>query len=305
MSEASSRPRVSGVSGSSETRMSVRASNASSPSPPWKLARSGIDFGERLQPATSKPIACSLRAASRPSSPRPSNADAHLARGRLRLVLRPDPFALLAVVEPELAKVQQDLQHDPLAHARRQVGIDDAHDRRFGQARVDQHVVDAGAEREDRLAGSAGARRRRGDGASSGRSARGRDPRAFPASRSRGPAAARRRRAQPGRRVPAGDRDAAGSRPRSGDRARRPRALRPGGASRCGRPPAAARSRPRPAPRRGRGRARSARRRETSAPRPASPLRPTAGSIASLARRRPPPSSTTARPTSRASISAT
>ena len=38
----------------------------------------------------------------------------------------------------------------------REVGIDDAHDRRVGQGRIGEEMIDAGAEREDRLEGSAG-----------------------------------------------------------------------------------------------------------------------------------------------------
>ncbi len=78
-------------------------------------------------------------------------ADAHLARRRLRLVLLPDPVALLAVVAAELAMMQQNLQRHPFAHPLRQIGIDDAHDGRVGQASVGEHVIDPGAEREDRL----------------------------------------------------------------------------------------------------------------------------------------------------------
>ena len=81
----------------------------------------------------------------------PEQADADVARRRLVLVLGPDLLLLLTIVAPELPMVQQDLQDHPFAHPRGEVGIDHAHDGRIGQARVLQHVIDAGAEREDRL----------------------------------------------------------------------------------------------------------------------------------------------------------
>ncbi len=69
------------------------------------------------------------------------------------------PLALLALVAAELAQMQQRVQHDPFAHARGEVGVDDAHDRNLRQARVLEQMIDAGAEREDRLEiGQAGER---------------------------------------------------------------------------------------------------------------------------------------------------
>ena len=52
----------------------------------------------------------------------PHDPDAHLARRGLIVVLVPDALALLALVAAQLAQVQQRVQHDPFAHARREIG---------------------------------------------------------------------------------------------------------------------------------------------------------------------------------------
>ncbi len=70
-SDALRMPRVSGVSGSRHTRISLAARNAGSCSAPWKLSTFGSDLGERLQPRTLKPNSTSFAAAAVPSSPRP------------------------------------------------------------------------------------------------------------------------------------------------------------------------------------------------------------------------------------------
>ena len=169
----SSIPRVSGVSGSSADedvgprQQRVEAVGAMKA----REIRASV-FRRRLQPATLKPSACSLRAASSPSSPSPRTPTRTSRARRLALVLGPDLFLLLAVVAPELAVMQQDLQHHPFAHARGEVGIDDAHDRRVGQARIDEQMIDAGAEREDRFEVGQAGECAAADGASSARSAR-------------------------------------------------------------------------------------------------------------------------------------
>ena len=102
----------------------------------------------------------SLRAASCPSTPSPMMPTRTSCAAGLE-----------AVVEPELLRAAarrrrrcwrrciEAMQHDVLAHAVRQVGVDDAHDRHVGQLRVADEMVDAGAEREQHLRGSASAAR--------------------------------------------------------------------------------------------------------------------------------------------------
>jgi hypothetical protein len=47
--------------------------------------------------------------------------------------------------------LHQHVQHHVLRHAHGEIGIDDAHDRHVGQIRIRDDVIDAGAERKDRL----------------------------------------------------------------------------------------------------------------------------------------------------------
>src|SRR5262245_47422465 len=64
-------------------------------------------------------------------------------------MLAPNALALLRVVEPLAAVMQQHMQGDVLAHADGEVGIDDAHDRHIEQSGIRQNVIDAGAKRKD------------------------------------------------------------------------------------------------------------------------------------------------------------
>ncbi len=66
-------------------------------------------------------------------------------------MLAPHPLALLRVVEALAAMMHQHVQHDVLGHAHGEIGIDDAHDRHVGQIRIREDMVDAGAQRKDRL----------------------------------------------------------------------------------------------------------------------------------------------------------
>ena len=93
--------------------------------------------------------ATSTSAASRPRTPSPMIADAHVRRRRLAELV-PAPLRLEAVVDPLPAMMHEDLQRDPLGHALRQVGADHAHDRDVRQVVLEDEMVDPGAERKDR-----------------------------------------------------------------------------------------------------------------------------------------------------------
>ncbi len=54
------------------------------------------------------------------------------------------------VVEPLLAMMQEHMQHHPFGHPLGEVGVDDARHRDRRQVRIDEDMIDAGAEREDR-----------------------------------------------------------------------------------------------------------------------------------------------------------
>ena len=144
-------PRVSCVSGNRQTRMSVRARKRSSPSAPEKVAIPSTDRGERLQPATSKPITCELPGGVLPKHAEPHDADPDVVRAGLEAVVEPQLLPLLRVIGALAAQMHQAVQHDVLAHAVRQVVIDDAHHRHGRQLRVAHEMVDPGAEREQHL----------------------------------------------------------------------------------------------------------------------------------------------------------
>ena len=117
---------------------------------PKSRSRPGRDFGLALQPATLKPSAFSLAAASLPMTPRPSTPIwTSLALGCCVVVL-PDPLALLAFVAAQLAQMDERMHDDPFAHAVGEIGIDDAHDRLIGKSGIGEEVIDARAERENR-----------------------------------------------------------------------------------------------------------------------------------------------------------
>ena len=79
------------------------------------------------------------------------HADLDLGRLRLIVVVRPQAFALLALVAAQLAQVRERVHDHPLAHPRGEIGIDHPHDRPVGQSGIGEQMIDAGAEREDRL----------------------------------------------------------------------------------------------------------------------------------------------------------
>ena len=98
-------PRVSGVSGSRLTRISVRARNASSPSGPWKSRRpNGL---RRAAPARDTEADARQHlgglGADRPD---PHDADRHLVGAGL-IVRLPDALALLRIVDLLLAMAHQ------------------------------------------------------------------------------------------------------------------------------------------------------------------------------------------------------
>lgn len=77
------------------------------------------------------------------------NANADLAR-RWLLVVAPVPFALLGVIKPLPAVVEENVQRDILRHAHGEVGIDNAHDRNIRQQGIGQKVIDPGPQGKDR-----------------------------------------------------------------------------------------------------------------------------------------------------------
>ena len=142
-------PRVASVSGSSTTSMSVCVSKSLSPSAPEKQATSGRDFGLTLQPATLKPSAFSLVAASLPMTPNPSTPIwTSLALGCWSSSSQ-TPLALLAFVAAQLAQVDERMHDNPLAHAVGEIGIDHAHDRLIWKSGIGEEMIDAGPEREN------------------------------------------------------------------------------------------------------------------------------------------------------------
>ena len=119
-----------------------------------------FDAGKRLRRAAKAGDAEAeprqRRGGGRAEHAEPHHADRDRARHRLR-VLVPDALALLDVVKPLAAVMQQHVQHHVLGHANGEIGFDVAHDRHVGQIRIGENMLDAGAEREDRLqAGQAG-----------------------------------------------------------------------------------------------------------------------------------------------------
>src|SRR6185312_15832315 len=116
-------PRVAGVSGRSDTNISVAPRKASSPSAPWNVVTPSIERGDRVQPFTLKPSARSAVAAAR--------------------LLRTVGHALPVMVE-----------HAPdhiFGHVLRQIVGNDTHDRNVGKVGIGEDVVDARADREDDL----------------------------------------------------------------------------------------------------------------------------------------------------------
>ena len=141
--------RVSGVSGSRQTRISVCRRNASS----CAFAVEAIDAARSASGSGSSPkresrAACSTSAALAAKRAEPHDADRDRARRPLRF-RRP---ALLALAFPQielLPVVHQHVQHDIFRHALGEVGDRDAHQRHVGQRAVRHQRIDAGAEIED------------------------------------------------------------------------------------------------------------------------------------------------------------
>ncbi len=146
-------PRVASVSGSSTTSMSVCASRRFRP----VRARKAGDAGQRLR---ARAPAGDLEA-QRPELGRgvlaqhaqAEHADLDVGGLRLLVVVRPDALALLALVAAQLAQVNERVHDHPLAHPVGEIGIDHPHDRLVGQSGIGEEMIDAGAEREDRLEG--------------------------------------------------------------------------------------------------------------------------------------------------------
>ena len=69
----------------------------------------------------------------------------------LEAVVEPQLLPLLRVIGALAAQMHQAVQHHVLAHAVRQVVVDDAHHRHGRQLRVAHEMVDPGAEREQHL----------------------------------------------------------------------------------------------------------------------------------------------------------
>ncbi len=66
-------------------------------------------------------------------------------------MLMPDFFALLRPVEPQAAMMQEHVQDHVLAHPRREIPVHHADERHRRQQRIADEVIDAGAQRENRL----------------------------------------------------------------------------------------------------------------------------------------------------------
>ena len=130
------------------------------PARPHSPSTPGSVFGVRLQPATWKPSRTSSSAAAAPRTPRPitptrtSDAAGWRSSRQRRSRLEPEVAELLAVME-------QHLEHHPFGHPPGQVVADDAGDRHVRQAVDEDDMLDAGAEREDRLEVGQGPQRRR------------------------------------------------------------------------------------------------------------------------------------------------
>ena len=156
-------PRVCGVSGSRHTTTSLRSSTSSSS---VKQVTPASFFGRRLQPTTLKPSAPSLRAASLPSSPRPSRP---MVRSEARYCLRrcQRRAALLAAVVIVMAVPVEHVREHRLGHRRHHAGVDQARERHaFRERGVGEQPLDAHPQRLHQLQALErleGARRRRRD----------------------------------------------------------------------------------------------------------------------------------------------
>ena len=146
------RPRVAPVSGRSTTSMSVIASSASRPSAPWKQTTPGCDFSACAPAGDVEAERFELERRVEAEHAEAEHADLDVAPPRLIVVVRPDALALLALVAAELAQMRERVHDDPFAHPRRS-----DRDRRrarsgaSGRAGSAKQMIDAGAEREDRL----------------------------------------------------------------------------------------------------------------------------------------------------------
>ena len=151
--------------------MSVFASRRFKPSAPEKHSTPGSDFALMLQPATLKPSAPQLRCGVR-CPIRQGQARRHGPRRPSAGRRRPSQTRsrALAFVAAQLAQMDERMHDHPFAHPVGEIGIDHAHDRLVGQGRIGKQMIDAGAEREDRLKVGKVWRARPADGASSARS---------------------------------------------------------------------------------------------------------------------------------------
>ena len=281
--------------------MSVLARRRSRPLASAKASMPSTRFSVALQPPTWKPSVFSFIAASRPRTPRPSTP----TKGRppsaaSRRPPRPVP---VAGARSGATGAGGEARAGPPIRSSGREGQNRPHGRSASRAgRIGEQVIDARPEREDRLqvrqlsqrAGRVAPRQRVADALPIERLAERRDgtvgqrfARARPAT-ARRPSSARRTVLSSHRQNALDDRiGRAGA--RVAETVGRAQAFAP----------------PRPNRRRGRARARAAvRARPRRRARRAS-VRPTEGSIASEARARPPPSSTTARPTARTSTPVT
>ena len=86
-----------------------------------------------------------------PQDAEAEHADLDLGGLRLIVVVGPDALALLALVAAQLAQMRERVHDHPFAHPLGEIGIDHAHDWAIGQGGIGEEMIDAGAEREDRL----------------------------------------------------------------------------------------------------------------------------------------------------------
>ena len=142
---ASSRPRVSGVSGSITTRISVSARKASSASRPALHATPSIVFALRLQPRTSKPRPGQCLRRRRAELAQTEHADLDV-RQRARMNVVPFAASLRALEDRDIARIADDREQHVARHQRHHAGIRQARDRHVGQVVAADQRIDAGAE---------------------------------------------------------------------------------------------------------------------------------------------------------------
>ena len=141
-------PRVSGVSGSRQTRIAVPARNGASPCGPAKVSTPSIALAVRLQPRTGEAHAPQQAGGVGAELPQAQDAHGRLARLR-RQGEGPAGLALLPGEDVELAMVLEHQGEHELAHHAGERGVDQPAQRQVRQGLVGQHGIDTGAQGQD------------------------------------------------------------------------------------------------------------------------------------------------------------